>query len=357
MPGPYLLIDELPERSGTPFNAYGAREYARRFLVQVTDRRMATVSVCLAPGLPLPWAFYVSQNGVEFDTQALMIRMSAEQQDREDWQFWVVTCLYSTEMPNSGQPDIPGYPGPGGTAGPNQGAANSPDLEPPEISWDYEIVQMAVPFDREGNAFTDATGTPYSPPPVFEIAHPVLTIVRNELSFDIRKAKEYAYALNDRPFLGEIRGRVQCLPPRAVQMFKGPLVYARVTYKLRVFTVFEELQNLPQNRRPNVFKRGWKLSVDGPLALSLINNLTWQPVILNAGYNIIDDSDPFSPTFLKAVPRRPPNRGAAFSTPQLLNENGGPLDTTLYNPMYHQYEVYKYKDFKDLLVKGLGFGG
>jgi hypothetical protein len=239
MPSPsdlFLIVDELfQERPGSPFNADGSRDYTRKFLVVVKRKGLSVATVCSAPGLPAPWSSYIAGSDVdgitEFDPSALLIKYSAEPQSRDDWQNWIVTANYSTNIPAGGEP----FQGGGANAFGNQrgGAGNNPEMEAPEVEWDADVQQRAPLTDLDGFAFVTSADQPFYPAPQFEYANAVLTITRNELGFNWQTAMQYAFAVNKEKILGADPECVLCLPPRAKWTWRGKTGYYRVTYKLR----------------------------------------------------------------------------------------------------------------------------
>lgn len=229
----FASVDELAgPRRGTPYALGEDRDYIRQWLVKVKDKNMGPAAVCRAPGLPLPGSFYVTPS--DYDLLARAIRFEANPRDTDEstWEYWVVTVTYSTRLPAGGFPDAPGWPSDG-----SGGASNNPELEPAEVEWDFEVVQAAYFEDLNDKPFLNSAGQKFQPHPTFEVGYPVLVVSRNELYYDVDKAIEYAYAVNDDVFLGAPPGTVQCYPIKAKQLYKGALRYWRMQYRFR-FAVF-----------------------------------------------------------------------------------------------------------------------
>jgi hypothetical protein len=241
----YGKVDEVWDgRRGVPFNHGGPRTYVRRFLVNVKSKFMASAAVCWHPSLPRPYSSYVSGDGVEYDFSALLVNLSAEQKgsgEKDDWVQWMVTASYSNDLGKMGVPDrteMPGDPtnpqgtGTGGAS--NQGGSTTnPEFEVPEREWDWEVSHVAMPTDLDGKPFVNSANQPLTPAPTIEIARPVLVVTRNELTFDVDVATQYAFAVNSDKFFGWEPETIQCLPPRAKTVYRGALEYQRVTYRLR----------------------------------------------------------------------------------------------------------------------------
>jgi hypothetical protein len=234
-------VDELDTKhDGTVFDANdGHREYTRQFLVRVVDKRLGPLAVCTAQFLPRPWSSYQSKDGLEWDIRALAQQISAKQDDG-DWAQWTVTVKYSTRMPPGGIPQNPGWPaGPDGVGGHQKGAANNPELEPPEERWEMLEVHRAWPVDLDGKAFVNTASVPLNPAPAVEVGMPVYVLTRNELNFNYDTAAKYSFAVNsDTIFGGAKPGMVRLRPPVATKQFKGDYEYWRVTYRFEIFVPF-----------------------------------------------------------------------------------------------------------------------
>lgn len=324
------------DREGKPFVAPTGpgpvtRTYTRRFLVRTRSKTLASMSVVLCPGVPRPYDVYFSGNavqGFEYDPYALMVGASARQQ-ADDWFQWVVTCEYSTNLGGGGVPTNPGYPG--DPAVQNQppttgGAANDPSFEPPEVDWDFETVQVVPRFDLDRKPFLNSARQPFTPGPTVEAARAVLTVTKNELSFTWQVARDWSFAVNNKPFLGADTGQAQCMPPRAKMLYRGTLKYWRVTYKIRFK---EDMQDgrfqIPQD---------------------------WQPQFLDQGMMQLQ-KDATKPNFDKPVPIM---RGVhQVNHPVLLDGQGLEAVPNLagaIRPNWIGFRLYRERDFDDLITRG-----
>lgn len=349
-------VEELPfQRDGTGWNAKGPREYVRKFLVMVTDKTLTAAEVCYAPGIPLPFAPFVSIDGKTHDIAAFNVHTSAAQPDQKDWQRWIVTCQYSTDMPAAGQGSSSQ-----GTPAQNQGQ-NNPELEPPEIDWDFEVVQHALPSDLDGKAFLNSARMPFSPTPTFEQAFAVLVYSRNEMVFNRKAAAEYAFAINSDRFLGAAPGQAQCLPPKAHMVTKGQWTYWRVTYRIR-FRDDEDVVEFLAG--PNPLAPGF-----GPQTIHTKRSpRTWQPQFLDQGLcqlTPIPFSSPIGGSPLLGVvdedslPKEPVpirKRNVPISQPVCLDGSGKEAKqdpkTGKVTPVWLKFRVYKEKPFAKLLMRG-----
>lgn len=325
----YQSVDELPyKRTGTPFNAGGAREYTRKFRVIVKLMTMGPLDVCFCPGLPLIWSPYMSVDGSEFDLLSRLVKYEAEQEHDDDWQNWIVTASYSTNLPPGGIPDQPGSPGQPSGGQKNPGAEDDPTLEPWDVKWGNETVQRALRYDLKGKAFVNSANQPFSPPPTFEFAHPILMVDMNVPDFDWQAAHQWAFAVNDSTFLGAEAGCAQMMPLDAQLKFKGDFSYWRLSVKIRFA---KELRS------------------DGTLD-------TFNPIqILDAGTAELN-IDPDVGELKTPKPIIRPGTGP-IQHPVLLDgagKEGKPNTFGVIPPVELSFYVYPAKDFNSFFTKGYG---
>lgn len=347
------MCDELPEgRSGTPLALDGHREYERQFLVTVTEngKLMGPIGVCSHPYLPRPWAYYVTNT--EFDTSALLVRYRAQQRNTDDWSQWVVTASYSTNTNNGNFQAPPSGGSPGDLPNNPNSAYSNPEYEWPEIDWNFDEQLKPALLDLDGKSYMNSANQPFTPPLQFPRAYKVLSITRNELAFNSDVAATFAYAVNDRAFLGYPAGFVQCMPPKANQRYKGTTRYWRVTYQLKFH---------PRNI--------WLPRVVGyvggvPVIQKNDYELNWQPVVVDQGYMRLEDrrdaNNKKFPNFGKPVhivgaDNRPINQ-------QVLLDGGGQPVTDKFQPpdaqagllvpYYIKFRQFPARNFTALINRG-----
>jgi hypothetical protein len=268
-----LGVDELfGENPGTVFDASNypyRREYQRVFLVQVDNPQIGSIQVVAQAmagwPIPIPFSAYVSYNGLEYDLQALCIKIAAAPEPDTDGCLWKITCSFSTEMPPGGQGsdfgDINGDGFPDGQGGSGGNNAANPENDPPVIGWDSETAQKTPQKDLDGLPYVNSAGQPYTPAPQYPVAHYALNYERNELGFDKNIAEIYAYAVNADEFLGSPPGTVQCMPIISNLKHIGGKSYWRTKYRF-------------------VFSRGY---LDDGITPDL-----WQPIMLDSGFMKLD---------------------------------------------------------------------
>ena len=226
----WVSTELLPEREAVPFNAGGPRDYVRRYQVIMTNKFHDPLLACAAPYIPRPYAMYITETG--YDTNALVVHISAQhREDAEMLAIYIVTVKWSTEIPTNGIPENFGMPSSGGQQ--SGGPENNPELEPPDIDWDYEEVKRSGMTDLDGNPMTNSALMPFNPPIPIEGCRPILVYTRNDKSFDGIKAATYANTFNTDTIGGRLPGTLLNLAPKAKLMQKGPIRYARVTYRIK----------------------------------------------------------------------------------------------------------------------------
>lgn len=346
---PYKRVRERrSSRQGAPFVAGGVREYERIFRVEMTDHTEDSNVVCMAPGIPLPFSPYVSEDGKCFDLNSLAVRHDARRVSPDDGgEFnWDVTVRYSTEMPPGGPPVKQT-----GFGGDPRGPQNNPQDEPPDIEWDWEIIREAPAKDLDGKPFLNSALQPFSPAPTFEKAIAVLVYTRNELTHSRAEATKYAFAVNVDPFLGAPPGCAQCYPVRAKLMFRGPMSFWRKTYRIRFGAPkYPEGGRILVEVGTNI--NDLVLPVSGRNA-KLVDELeTWQPQILDAGLMELQAHAARSHAG-QPVPIRV--NGQPISTPVCLNGHGRKqlaVDGVI-EPVYLKFRRYRDMPFGRLLVSGI----
>jgi hypothetical protein len=332
----WAFADELDVgKKGTPFSAGTdqVREHFRKFRVILRDKRGGDVAACSAPIIPKPYAFYMSQDGYEFDELALCVKISAEQEHQDDWKSWIVSCDYSTDIPKNGIPNN------FGSVGNGQGRQQNPELEPPTLRWDFTDIQKNRPGDLNQDPFLMSNGRPITAPQ--NVARARLTYTRNERAFSRVVATKYANSTNSLPFAGVGKYMVSMPGPVAEMRQMGKINYFRVTY---VFIFHENCDE----------KRQIPISSGGIRAVAAVDMRIedWQ------GYYLDQDTmfwDPVALKLRKILSGMPNNRdGDPVSSPVCLDGNGRVLDLALSPPVYRFFLEKKRVDYNQLLLNGIG---
>lgn len=327
-PEEIVSCELLYESRGVVFSSNHSREYVRKWRVIVRSKELQPIDVCYAPCIPFPYSPYVPTNGRP-DLSAVLVHLEAEREHQDDYQSWIVTGRYSTDVSDSG-------PNANMRLGDSFiGPANHPELERPVIEWDEEESTEAPQYDLDGKAFLNSAFQPFTPAPTFPTSVPILVITRNQLTVDPLILAAYSYAVNSQVFLGNPAGTCLSLPPRGRLMYRGNTPFYRMTYRVKIKTT----------TRPDP---------DNPFE-GIIRD-TWQPRILDCGlYRLLKLNLFGAKLFNQPVPIF--RMGHPITTPVLLDGEGGVLrpDTTdpanpVYTPVFKEFRRYQDQDLNNLFL-------
>lgn len=339
----FLAVDELIDtQPGKPFSKDGVRTYTRRFKVVTNDRELGSSYVCGADGIPRPFSVYQTADGREFDLYALLVDYDVSRKEQDGHYHWIVTCNYSTEVPEDGVPadaEIGREPA---------GWHNEPWNRPAVIKWDWEETTWSPPADLDGRPFCNSARQPFSPPPTFPIARLVLVVEQNELHYDAQTAAMYAYAVNTKNFLHAAPGCAQCLPIRSERRNLGPVPYFKNTYRIRF--------NLPKllDAVPDVPMIVLGFSFGDRVVEDIWNGLqSFQPMILDQGFCKLQQVTG-APFGNQPVPIFRP--GSQTTQALLLDGTGQPAKPNgsgKLAPTYLGFRVFRSMDFTFILTGGV----
>lgn len=255
--GIWYSVDELfTGRSGTAFDASFKREYVRRFRVVVMDQTLGPIAVCGAPGLPLAWDNYTSGIGTEFDVYARCVNLRAEQEHDDDWQSWIVYATFSTDIPGGGLPSD--YTSGGGSPSSGSGSQNQPENEPVDMDWDSEEKDEPLPFDLDGKPFLNSAQQPFTPPPTFPTATPILVFSKNYLTWNHQDQARCSYVTNTDTVWGAPVKTLLMLPPKPKLTHKGTLKYWKVTFRIKFQSRYDENGDTLKYNPYKILNRGTK---------------------------------------------------------------------------------------------------
>jgi hypothetical protein len=315
-------IEEIPPASGTPFSADMVRQFERKFRVMARYATLGPTAVCSCPGVPWPYSAYIPGRAGEYDLLARVVRISADREKATDFRAWIVTVGYSTAMPEGG-PIPAGLVDLGSVL---KGAQNNPWDEPPHLEWDPETETKTPLADLDQKPFRNSAGQLIYPAPVVEEGVAVLVISRN-MRFTTLEAcrahiERFSYVVNFNAFLGALRGQILCLPPKAVEMYRGPLRYWRFTYRLK----FKKRESALVTWLQSIYPYD-----------------TWQPKMLDAGqFEKRESWLGFSDALVPII-----KGGAAVNYPVPLKDGKeAPVGTA----NWLNFKYYPEEDFSDLIL-------
>lgn len=202
----------------------GDREYRRKFRVICDSQQDDGHVVASNINIPQRWTPYTTPT--HFDQKALCRSVTARQ--TSDARIWEVECTYSTAQTQEEEDE-----------------QDDPLQEPPDISVSFETMQVPIIGTTSSSVVSttapgvkfigrigNTLGVIYDPPPMDDESRPIVTIARNEPSFNMLRAIDYQDAVNSDAFFGAEPRQIKM---RSItgefQVSKGT-AYWRITYVL-----------------------------------------------------------------------------------------------------------------------------
>jgi hypothetical protein len=195
-------------RTGSLDDAF-KREYVRIFSVKVDSIYDGPQVILSATGVPRIWDPYVT--ATDADLGALCKKLDPRQTDTRN--LWELQADYSSEVKEQSQ------------------QAQNPLDRPAEIEWSFAKYQKAVDRDIYGKAIRNSAGLPFDPPPEIDEGRPILTINRNEATFNFANAYAYQDAVNQDTFFGAPPGGFRVNNIRGRRQYENGLSFWAVTYE------------------------------------------------------------------------------------------------------------------------------
>lgn len=261
-----VKVREPFARSGS-INAQWQREYERAFTVETDDADDGPVTV----GAAIPVKIgdtYRSRNDSDPGSYCQSIRVSC---DTEGGKFWTATAQYGPRDILSQEP-------------------RDPTERPIKVSWSFSRFERPVVLDQDGKPVLNSAGDPFDPPLTVPDSWPLLTIVRNERTFDSLLAYNFNEAVNLDPFWGVDPGIVKVLDING-ELAKDQDIgwYYVVTY---------QFEFNPDGWQPSVPDLGYReLDASGkPTDITVDGTPVGKPVRLNGKGKYLDKADTTGPT-------------------------------------------------------------
>jgi hypothetical protein len=287
---PVSEIAEIFEGRSGSYTSTSMGAYRRRFRVitnYVGDDATVAMGAC---GVSLGDQ-YITINGS--DPTAFATGFSAEQEDGDGFG-WLVSVDYSWYSPN----DVGG--------GPEQ----NPLLMPIDVSWEYRDNEYVVLADINNKPLLNSAGDPYDPPFTINLPTQIMTVVRNEATYDAGLAYVYRNSINSDSFAFQSALFAKCIAITPKNVFHPTIGwYYQVTYQ------FEFM-----NPRMSADGQGWRKS------------------LLDIGLRQID------PKTGKPVPIT--LNGQPVTQGMLLDGTGKPLALNA-APIYNMFQVYNELPFSE----------
>ena len=320
-----VSIHDSKDGQDISWSGQSGRVYSNSLIVLTDDASMGPRAIVKALGLRngdyyrFPWA----TTATEWDYSSFIQQMSAKK-TADDGRQWLVELEY-------GPFDWTGIGG--ATADAAAEGRIDPFAIPPQVSWGSAKREFALLKDVNGKPIRNTAGDPFDPPLTREITTPVLTIVRNEPTFDPLTVTKYVDTTNGTVFLGFDTNVVKCADVVSKRDYHADYgYYWEVTYSFEV--------------RPVRYDSTGRLTDNG-----------WVREVLNAGLREIDvvSGDRQQIIIDQHV----------VTSPVLLTQGGVYIEALGDDPYYLEFQIYPQLDYSifnfpdDLLTvqSVAGFGG
>jgi hypothetical protein len=184
---------EMAEKRSAAVDRAWNRTYSRTFRVITDDKYDGARLVSRAPGIALGNIYdttnpHTSVNEQDLQSFCMGIKVQCAHVDGCTWE---VTFEYGPYDPTI-------HP-------------ENPLDQPAEIAWTFAPFESIADEDVNGDAIVNSAGDYFDPPVMKDDSQPVLTITRNEPTFDPLLAAECRDKTNDAPFLGSAPGTVKVM--------------------------------------------------------------------------------------------------------------------------------------------------
>jgi hypothetical protein len=204
------IVSEIAGASGRETDK-GQSEHTRQFRVVTTAATVGDLDVIAAPGIPRRGDVYAT--GDSTDLGSIVKEISAEQ-DSDNPRVWIVRVEYGPPANEREQDQEP-----------------NPLLRPAVLSWGFAKSSRVAWRDSKGKPVVNSAGEFFDPPVECDDSRPVLTISRNERSFNPALAISYQDSVNADSFLGFRPGVVKVAGISATNQVENNFFYWAVHYE------------------------------------------------------------------------------------------------------------------------------
>jgi hypothetical protein len=201
---------ELFDGSSGSADNRGQRKYTRKFSVQtnsVSDGPSVVIDYINTNSAAL---FSTYSRGNDSDSGSLVESIDV---DEDGYLKWLASIRYSTITPDE------------------QKANENPTLRPADVRWNVKRFNKPMTIDYNGLTIVNSADDAFDPPLEVEVVRQVLTISRNEGSFNPSLSQEYANSINSDVWYGAEPGTVLCHPFEAERQYEQNMYFWRVTYQ------------------------------------------------------------------------------------------------------------------------------
>lgn len=238
----------------------GTRTYQRTWRVLTNNQKIGSKKVREACPILLGDSYVFGNLGedwYEVDDKSLAIKITARQVD-PDGRGWLVTVDYGLADPG------------------DFGGIDDPTLQKPKKTWRGNPADEAIDVDLDGAPIVNSAGDPFDPPVTRRKSTGVLTVVRNERTYNDAIASEYRDSVNEFDFFDLAPGTVRFSDISAESSYSASIgEYFVVTY---------EFEHNPEGWDPSVLDRGLRKLNASTLTREQIliqGSLATSPVLLD----------------------------------------------------------------------------
>ncbi len=256
------------------------RKYVRIFRVLMSSTYDGPNLAIQGCGVNRGDQYQPNGNEFEFDNNAYAHTLTATQEDG-DGLGWLVVVEY----------------GPYSSLWAGGGPTQNPLMQPIDVEWDWRTQEIVADIDVDGNPILNTAFDPFDPPLMEDDPRPLLTVVRNEPTFNVAQAIQYRNAVNSDAFGGFDPLFARCLPIKSKNLFHQDVGwYSQTTYQ------FEFRPATSDSSGQNGYRR--TVLNQGMRALSTVTGVKYhpsykgvtitEPILLNqSGYQIDKGEDPY----------------------------------------------------------------
>lgn len=212
-----LLITEKPDGWTGSRTENGDYEFQRIFHVLTDDINIgpyAVLNATDAHGNSIPLDFDDYHAGQDALTFA-RVKTKVAVREPQNPMLWYVTVTYST-------------------AKDQQDRSNPPDVRPTEVSFSLQRQTKVVHKDQNNNAIASSAGERFNPLPEIDDSRLVMTISKNQASFNTAVAMDCQDSVNSDQFQGFEAGKVKLAGISAKSVFEGSIFYWRVDFEFHI---------------------------------------------------------------------------------------------------------------------------
>lgn len=237
------------------------RNYTTVLQCQSDDPKDNQVTVltatCAYLGIPIGTPSYVLFNiGNDFDSFTRLKKMTARctaAGSVGEYKEWLVTLEYDNEA---------------------EQLQDNPLLRPTQISGSFQEYMKLLEKDRDGNPVVNAAKDKFDPPIELPDGRPHLTMVRNEITYDMAYfANNFYNFINSTAWYGGSAGKWRCVNVGGT----GPHIENDVVF----YTVTYEFQFRKEGWQPSILNRG-KKDKNGNPCVDNHGNETDEPQLLKS---------------------------------------------------------------------------